>query len=216
MKFLEETTSDLMHATFLRAEFWGENNFVRVREGIKRGLPYYTSITHGMSYSEIEGIIENPDITNDLHNSIRKGILRIVRWKLIDTIPPSTRWYKAILDGNDLRELLIINCLEWAKMYGIGIRNLREIVDTIVNNPKNGRPDLLAEFKRLLKYKNCDFDKTLILIGSSWNGPFTIIEGNHRAVTLYYRYVKLNPDVEYPSHEVLVGIHKSKETYLFE
>jgi len=212
MKFLEKTTSDLMHATFLKAEFWGKN-FNVARERIKRGL--YTPITRGMIYSEIEDIIKNPDITNDSHNFIRKNILRIVRQQLIDPIPPSTRWYKAILNGDDLQKLLVINCREWIEMYG-SKRNPEDIVDILVNHPKNGKPDLLAEFDKLEEYKNRDFDKTLILIGSNQNGPFTIIEGNHRVLTLFYKYLVLNPDVEYPPHEVLVGLHKSEEKYRFE
>jgi len=49
MKFLEETTSDLVYATFLKAEFW-EKKFDGVREGIRKGYPFYASMTHNMSY----------------------------------------------------------------------------------------------------------------------------------------------------------------------
>jgi hypothetical protein len=62
----------------------------------------------------------------------------------------------------------------------------------------------LSDFKN--KVGLAGHNLSLILVGKNNNGPFTILEGNHTVMALYFEYYINHPYSQYPSHYAYVGI----------
>jgi hypothetical protein len=150
-------------------------------------------------------------------------------------LPKNVKWYEVEITKQDLPSLKLIKEPAWNDLsfYSGDLRiaalNLDDyclvppiLPDLHPPNPFDGRTrqqrfdDLL---KSLQKFRTNaaanELDLTLVLIGTNKQGPFTILEGNHTAVALYFRYFVDNPSLKYPTHRVYVGISEEFVTYLW-
>ncbi len=108
-------------------------------------------------------IIDNPDLTNPAENHTRLRTLYRIRGRLFGEIPPDTKWYEVShLTDQELIQLHVIARCGFAasedntNLLNDAARQPRHLTTSPVN--WNG----------------------VTLWGHSKNGPFTIIEGNHR------------------------------------
>jgi hypothetical protein len=151
------------------------------------------------------------------------GVIRD-RNPLINTIPIDTRWFKVRIHKGDLRFVQVINepaswnilsC--WKVTLNIVVKNCTTFSQKPPNIPNvqlpNGIPwpkyfrdllDSLANFRA--QAGNQEHNLTLILLASSREGPFTILEGNHTAVALYYRHFVDHPEIRWRACTSYVGI----------
>jgi hypothetical protein len=156
--------------------------------------------------------------------------LRADRATLVDPLPRTTHWFKIRLCKSDLKRLQVINeFASWSLLTGLkGNLSLaaRNTV-TFSQKPPN-LPNILldatltlpAYFARLLDSLNRyraqagspNHNLTLILIASSKDGPYTILEGNHTAVALYFRYFVDHPDIRCQPFVSYIGISPEMQT----
>ncbi len=128
-------------------------------------------------------LIDNPDFTNESQNSKRTMLISF-RAPLLLRIPCSTTWYKVCsLEEFHLDELLVIGRCGW--------------------DDNNDRNEILnvARRKKLMINSYPSEWSTPILWGHAKEGPFTIIDGNHRLVA--YAYLNQRPKISIP---VYVGL----------
>lgn len=149
--------------------------------------------------------------------------LRYLRNPLLCEIPLNTQWIKVQLEREDLNSLRVIN-----ESAGWNILSEAGSLDTLTLNLRqfsteppimpfglmpDGRTwqqyidDLIDGLQQFIaNVGNQGLELGLILISSSYEGPFTILEGNHTAVGLYFEYVLEHPDRDYPQHYAYLGI----------
>ena len=145
------------------------------------------------------------------------------RKPLIDSLPEDTIWQKVEITKQNLLALRLINDLSWNDLsffsgeIPLAITNLEYYWKCPLKLPHFVLPDGVTRqqyFDRLLwslsafrRKNSCAGNNlTLILLSSNRNGPFTILEGNHTAVALYFRYFIDQPQIVYPTQQPYVGI----------
>lgn len=120
--------------------------------------------TFGKHAIENKNLIDNPDFSNESQNC-KRSFLLCFRAPLLFQIPCSTIWHRvSLLEQNHLDELIVIGRCGWD--------DLRD------------QNELLKVAKRKTEKMNSvpsEWDP-LILWGHTKEGPFSIIEGNHRLV----------------------------------
>lgn len=109
--------------------------------------------------------IDRADLASALQNRMRLRMLNILRLELIVEIPPDTSWYVVSGFGHDyIMGLHVICGAEWADGSG------------------DYRIGAVAARRQITLRGGPPFPAMPILFGTTKDGPFTIIEGNHRLV----------------------------------
>lgn len=142
-----------------------------------------------------------------------KGINQILKdqhLRLIKFIPADVIWYKAWLD---------INKIEFNRLNTLPVSDLARITNNTHRvaygaNIVPKHPFLNSRINRIIK--QLEYDKSevqfsgITLLAKNVNGPYTIIEGNGRLISLYHlqiiKQVKLIPDEQLA---VVLGISPS-------
>jgi len=142
-------------------------------------------------------LIMNPDFLNLNDNKLRYGLLYSVRRPMIETIPTDTCWFKIQIERNDLNRIFHCPCLDWQD-----ITNGRfHVFESIKNvDSQNGHSRIIREIISSLDGKCCV--NGLVLVASSPESAFTIIEGNHRfvasvSVASHNGFNELNSETSY-------------------
>jgi hypothetical protein len=140
-------------------------------------------------------LIDNPDLTDAGQNDARERLLLDGhRGVILGTLPPAAPAQWVLIDEADLPKLFVIPSGDWYLDTGGTFR----LIDA-ANHLRPGRgsafPEQLgpinhydavnAKSEYVRNYDAITTDEMLILIASSEAGPFTIIDGNHRAAALY-------------------------------
>lgn len=135
-------------------------------------------------------LIESPDLNNQKENDERKRLLYSWRGPVLSKIPSDTRWFEV----NSLRSH------HFSQLHAIGgncgwdsVNDNNQIFDVAKRIP----------FELDITNPPSNWDHPIIW-GHTENGPFTIIEGNHRLVALAGS--KLVSDIEIP---IYVGLSSS-------
>ena len=115
-------------------------------------------------------LITHADLNNAGENGTRALLLVRVRGLLLERVPPDTRWFEVkYLRDSHLEQLLVIGrCGFIALQDDHALRSAAKTKST----PLRTQPSAWAP---------------PVLWGHERNGPFTILEGNHR-LTAYARY----------------------------
>jgi hypothetical protein len=94
--------------------------------------------------------------------------------------PREAEWHDAEIEALDVAKLFLISVVD----FGPFSRNTWSL-DVTAQNYSAGfyDPDHSVRFDKLLK-RSTPFDTRLVVVSDTWSGPFTIIDGNHRAVLL--------------------------------
>jgi len=138
---------------------------VSIHEVVAEFLKSERDTAAGFIQSAMTSIIDNPDLTNSLQNHLRLKLLFIIRRWIVGEIPLDTIWYEVQnLTDQELNELHVIARCGWDDP---GDRNeLRKVAmrkpEKLISGPIDWRRP--------------------VLWGHSKDGPFTIIEGNHRLI----------------------------------
>ena len=106
----------------------------------------------------------------------------ISRTDILDPLPDDIRWYEAEIQTADIDNLFIISSDDWRTITdSFRVNDTVEILDSGLQDKK---------ITIINRYRAC-FEKTLnskyrrlIIVSPSFEGNFTILEGNKRAVAL--------------------------------
>lgn len=140
-------------------------------------------------------LIDGPDLTNREQNALRMRLLYARRAPVLGEIPPDTTWHRVeFLRDAHVGELRVIRCGEWID------EEHAPVDDRTLARISAWRP---AELEGSPGQWN-----HLILWGHNTEGPFTILEGNHRLIA--YSSEAERPPFALP---VYVGISESNCAY---
>ena len=152
---------------------------------------------------------------------------------LIKRLPKDTVWFKVNVDKNDFASFRVIGSdIGWQIVsdFNCEIPSVARNTETPPKINSSLAHQLLPDGRTIQKYvsdlveglrkfRESAGDKnhnlTLILIAPIKEGPFTILEGNHAAVGLYFRHFVDHPELPYPPHTSYVGISPSMEQCLW-
>jgi hypothetical protein len=143
--------------------------------------------------SEARHLIDSPDLTHPAQNAERSRILHNYRSFILDYIPGDARYRHVQVEADDLPRLFLLTCWDWFLDTGR--------MFALTNTPahlKHGRGGNISgkreaddhlrtvEQKRvhLRDYEADASDEYLILVATKDSGPYTIIDGTHRAAAL--------------------------------
>jgi hypothetical protein len=154
----------------------------------ERGIYFQTHQIGGEQNAAI--LLDRPDLTNTDHNRDRFKILNTTRHLFIGELPPDVDWYRVTsMTNDDLHQLHAVYYDGWNDPSGRDDNNIltvarRQEPITLMTSP--------------------DLWESPILLGHSKNGPFSILEGNHR-LTAYVQSGQTNLDIP-----VYIGLSQLK------
>ncbi len=127
-----------------------------------------------------------------------------------DPLPTNLDWALAVVEKGDINSLFVISSDDW-KQEGLCSSDFK--LTTAITNysntqSSNGKYGDIRAKELLFTSNQSALDTKLILVSSSKEGPFTIIEGNKRAIALgkVERLIGL---------EIFCGISPSIKDYLW-
>jgi hypothetical protein len=103
MRLLYRTTIDDMVAVFLSAEIASE----------RFGEKIILQLEHD---SKERSIVDTPDITNVSENSYRRQLLASYRAYVFEELPAHTRWYRAVLNRDEVAKIRYIDYDYWNEL----------------------------------------------------------------------------------------------------
>jgi hypothetical protein len=142
-------------------------------------------------------IIDNANMDDDRENARRKWLLRH-RSIILNEIPPGASVYCVLIEEIDLSNLYIIPSGDWYLDTGRSFR--------VIDTPANLRPgrsadpglrfgsiehyDKVRVISQYMSTHSTALSEALILISPTATGPYTIIDGTHRAAALYDNHLR--------------------------
>ncbi|KKQ73709.1 MAG: hypothetical protein US96_C0055G0008 [Candidatus Woesebacteria bacterium GW2011_GWB1_38_5b] len=183
MKIISKVSQPEFELQFLGSEWYKE---------------FYNSVRN-----KYERIISNPNLNDWQENFIRKELLWKWRYPLLGCLPLETEWNLIELEADEFENLLVIRETGWEKTFGTG-KNLKEVAFAIKENVKDigsVRFDIIHDIKN--NVGKFEFKEKIILIGSSFNNPYTVVEGNHRAVAFELMRIETGQASHIPKQLIL-------------
>ena len=158
MRELRSSSDDEMYNQFLTSE-----------------LSYFSATDQ----AQLQPIVNSRDCGNGFHNFWRRKALFARRWMLLCQLPSCVEWHFGLLDEPEFRALHVPKNCGWDEFCPSNLlRNIRY--------PDACSEETRQKIAQLLSVVGAEeFDKTLILIGGRLSGPFTILDGNHRASAMF-------------------------------
>ena len=183
MKIIKPIPLEYVEYDFLKAE-WYKSFFNPVRGKFKH-------------------LIENPDFSNSEHNRLRRELLWAWRRPLLQRLPNNISWFLASLDEGDFSELFIIREIGWETTFG-NTKKLKDVATAILDGieDKGVGFDLIEAIKKQIGVQ--PFREKLLVISTNLQGPYTVVEGNHRAVAFHKQLIETNNASHLPK-EVYLG-----------
>ena len=173
----------------LALQKWEEVTIHQVYHSFLKGEFENCIKTFGQNAIENKALIDDPDFNNDSQNS-KRSFLLCFRAPLLFRIPCSTIWYRvSSLKENHFNELIVVGRCGW--------------------DDKSDQNELLTVAKRKnLKLNSSPSEwESPIFFGHTKEGPFTIIEGNHRLVAYASVNSKSKEELNIPVYVGLSSEH---------
>jgi hypothetical protein len=163
LKKLRQVDENEVIAEFLKSEFYQEE-FSRYRE------PF-------------AGLVNNPDLTDERDNALRRALLFRRRGRLWREIPQDTEWWEVELSAEDLKRVRVFARNQWLRYATPGFL-LSDVAEKIRDRILSHSRDLFIGKLRSLSIEmtlNAQSSySAVILITVNEGTPLTILEGNHR------------------------------------
>lgn len=143
----------------------------------------------------------------------RQGIDKILKdqhWSLIGFIPEDTVWYKAILEVNR-SEFNKLNTLPVADLARVTNNTFRLAYAANIMIKKTDLNDRISGIINTMKKEKGEVQLSgITLLAKGINGPYTILEGNGRLISLYHfefiEKIKIIPNGQI---EIVLGLSDS-------
>ncbi len=131
--------------------------------------------------------IENLNRYNSLTGQTLKSKIQNWRSDIKSPLPHDICWHEADIQQGDINRLYIISSDDWSDIsqQSFLVRSISENLDS--NFTINDSIRLSKDINRKISFlkSGSTFDTRFIAVSDSDSGPFTLIEGNRRAVALY-------------------------------
>jgi hypothetical protein len=187
MRFIAKTSEDTVLSNWFLHEATG-----RLSADVSAFLrkhPQYTAL------------IKTPNRLSQAENQKRAILCWLSRGAILFELPLDIEWFEAEISEKDFKDLLVIEDNWWSKRYGSGSNKL-SVISNAVNLKKNHLyiKFLLGNIEKI--------DINLIVIGRK-SGPFTIIDGVHRAIAMCIRFFLLKKE-EFIPFKVFAGVSQQR------
>lgn len=128
-----------------------------------------------------EELVLEPDLDDELENSIRRALLFRRRGHMWRELPADTDWWLVELEAEDLEKIRVFPRAQWRKISQ-GSYQVSDIVERIRHNHFRGSSKEFVAKVQSLSYhlRRDNDDSSILLIGLDEQRPLTILEGNHR------------------------------------
>jgi hypothetical protein len=128
-----------------------------------------------------EEVVLQPDLSDELENSIRRALLFRRRGHMWRELPDDTDWWLVELETQDLEKIRVFPRAQWRKVSA-GSYQVSDIVERIRKNHFRGSSkEFIAKVQSLSYHLRREHDdSSVLLIGVDERQPLTILEGNHR------------------------------------
>ncbi|MEK7107063.1 MAG: hypothetical protein AAB899_02650 [Patescibacteria group bacterium] len=172
-------------------------------------LEFLSSEWHKDFYDSVRAqfneIVTNPDISNWEQNYWRKELLWRLRAPLLAQLPFNIQWHVIGLDAGEFEHIRVIREHGWNRTFGER-KNLMEVAEAV---QKNLPDEWGVNFPQILDMKNnvgrTEFKERIILISSGLTGPYTVLEGNHRAVAFALKKLE-SEQINHVPKQYILGI----------
>jgi hypothetical protein len=170
--FLEPATRDDVDLQWLKSEWWK--------------LPF--QLPPGR-----RNLIDHPNLNDPAQNQARSQILGAFRGPIVDEIPADALCRHVLIEERDLSTLYILTSWDWfldtGRTFALEdtLEHLQHGRGGVIggNRQEIDHLQLVEEKKPYLRDYDAErSDECLILIASQEHGPYTIIDGTHRAAAL--------------------------------
>lgn len=129
-------------------------------------------------------LVANPNFADAEENELRRALLVVRHGALWRELPKGTKWFEAEVGDSDLRRIRVFPRAQWRKL-ALGDFTITRVVQRLVDARFRDRaaPAFRAKIERLREgLAHNAVAGTVLIIGLSESGPFTILDGNHRLV----------------------------------
>jgi hypothetical protein len=164
MKKLRRITEAEVVSEFLKAEFYHAE---------------YSSDRH-----KFETIVLNPDLANEIENTVRRALLFRRRGTMWRELPKDIQWWEIELEYEELDRVNVFPRAQWRRISDGNFQALH-IANRIRRRIERGKSsEWLSKIQLVHTRLKGDGPKsTVLLIGMDDNHPLTLLEGNHRFVS---------------------------------
>jgi O-antigen/teichoic acid export membrane protein len=129
-------------------------------------------------------LVTTPNLTDVVENAVRRALLFVRHGALWRELPVGTQWFEVEIERSDLKRIRVFPRAQWRKLAR-GDFGLTEISQRIASGECAGVADeaFLLKIQQLRSRLGGGWAPgAVLLIGVSRNGPFTLLDGNHRMV----------------------------------
>ena len=170
MKIINTSTKDKVYAAWLKSEFY------RMKDNLSED-----QVT----------LIEAPNFDNAAENAKRENLILNVygRKPIMDHVPTNIIWYEVEIEKEDLEKLYLLAIWDWFidtgrtfKLSGV-VKNLSSGHGHRISNFPPGAADHKVKIDEMLKAMDGNI-QDIVMVSSSEDGSFTIIDGTHRSSLL--------------------------------
>lgn len=130
--------------------------------------------------------IENYGCSKSLMGESLKRGIEDWRSDIKSPLPSDIRWHEAVIEQADVSHLFIISSDDWADISRrtFLLRSVAENLNDAFSNKDSLRISSDVQKKLSFLESGGTLDTKLVLVSDKVSGPFTVIEGNRRAVAL--------------------------------
>jgi hypothetical protein len=137
-------------------------------------------------------LMENANLADATENYTRENLLlnEFDRAPIIDRLPTDLSWYIGELEPSDIDNLYVIPAFDWYMDAGPDFK-IPECLNQLkpgrgfeISDTFKGTIDHYSKVENILKSEGKNIGK-LTVISTNLSGPYTLVDGNHRALALY-------------------------------
>ncbi|KAE9136272.1 hypothetical protein PF007_g2252 [Phytophthora fragariae] len=134
-------------------------------------------------HAELTPGMLDPDPTSSQENILRAAFLGSSRLPLLAHLPTDSRWYKGMLELKQVKAFRVLKENSWGRQLPpcTTVADAAAILSSESSGPEDSS---VRDHVRQLQHRLDHFNHTIIVVGPSVDGPFTIWDGNHRAIAL--------------------------------
>jgi len=139
-------------------------------------------------------VVTDPNLGDVVENSVRRSLLFVRHAALWRELPSGTQWFEVEIEPADLERIRVFPRAQWRKLAQ-GDFGLAGISKRIANGECAGLTDegFLLKIQQLRDRLGDGWTPgAVLLIGLNANGPFTLLDGNHRMVAAVLSSLALN------------------------
>lgn len=178
MKILKEVSESEVIAEFLKGEIKSKRFGKDIIDSLKKE-------------KKSKYVVIHPDLSNKLENKFRKKLLGKVREEFFENFPTDVKWYKAIIQKQELRKVKYIDYSYWNKLSNdtrLPVRAAKNVKAgvKIFGVSNNGFFEILSEMEKGRKLP------IMIFVAKNKQSRLVVLEG-HARLTAYFLNEKYIP-----------------------